>query len=195
MEKESEETMIKKLIILLSLFFLVSCSSPSSSDYVPKAFPVDMSGYQGIRSTEHCFEGTTVSELIRCIDEKGNGIFIISATWCQHCQLFMRHLNKIALEEGVTIYYISADYPEDNPYPIDDEEVDLIKEYFYPYLATDPDTHEKEVYTPHLFSIVNGRVLDSQLSGKETGDEEKDGENIERVFRKILERYLKKTEG
>ncbi|MBQ1478263.1 MAG: hypothetical protein IIZ33_08965, partial [Erysipelotrichaceae bacterium] len=71
--------MIKKLIILLSLFFLVSCSSPVSSDYVPKTFPVDMSGYQGIRSTEHCFEGTTVSELIRCIDEKGNGIFIISA--------------------------------------------------------------------------------------------------------------------
>ena len=181
--------MKRLLSTLLVLLMLVGCSSDYpkpdlSTSFTLETYKADMSGYQNLKSTGHMFLGTTVSELKRTVDEKGYGVFVLSRTGCNHCQLAMQYLNEVADELGVYIYYIDA---ESETYPIlGTDNYDTLYEILYDVLAEEDG--EKQIQTPHVFTIVDGEITSSQIGTTWTGSNytDSDVKKLEDTYRKML---------
>lgn len=152
---------MKKFIsLLLSLFILIGCSSKSEVNYTYdiQSRPVDMSGYDGVNSTDHMFRAITVQELFNCIDNKSSGIFYLGRTNCGCCQTTTMYLNQAAKETGVTVYYIDV---YDEQMPITNKEIaDKLKIYMFNILYINEDG-KRELQTPTIFNVVNGEIKDS----------------------------------
>ena len=160
-------------------------------DFKVDTFNVDMSGYAGIKAVNHHFLGTTVSELKRTIDEKGSGIFYVGYVGCSWCQDCLRYLEEVAEELDVKIYYIDA-YSEAYPVVYDKETFALLKEILDPLLKTDEDG-EKVVFTPHVFTVINGQFDGSQISVPEDWEfgnpTQSQIDGLKAIYRKILEPF------
>ncbi len=189
---------MKKLFsILCILLILVGCAKEDSTlkpdldnEFVVETYQVDMSGYQNIKSNGHMFKGTTVSELKRTIDEKGYGVFVLSRVGCSFCQLAMQHLNSVAEELGVYVYYIDA---ESEAYPIlGTDDFDVLENALLETLEEDEDG-EKVIQTPEVFTIVDGLITSYQIGTTWTGGEPSDSdiEKLKDTYRKMLTPFAK----
>lgn len=187
---------MKKLILTLCLclFILGGCQKkPDLSKPIDIwTYEADMSGYEGLGKTGHVFKGTTVSELKRIMDEKGYGVFVLSATFCPHCQIAMRYLNEIAQELGVTIYYLNGSSKE---YPIQNNEAyDILFDLLYTTLNVGEDG--KEIQTPEVFTVVDGIITKYQIgtTWKGMDYDDKDIEDLKNVYRNMLTPFSKQSQ-
>lgn len=186
---------MKKVIVLfLSMFLLFGCSENTSSidytyDIVSK--DVDMSGYDGVNSTQHAFKAITVDQLFNCFDMKSSAIFYLGRTSCACCQTCVQYLNKAALELGVTVYYIDVYNPDmplvstEGSCPECKDRTDKLREYLYEILAEN-ENGEKELQTPTVFSVVNGEIKDNIIC---LGNYQWDNPPTEAQKEKIINRY------
>ena len=191
--------MKKILSVLMCLLFLAGCSEKEvakpdfNSDFTVETYKVDMSGYENIKSTGHMFLGTTVSELKRTIDEKGYGTFVLSRTSCSHCQIAMQYLNQAAEELGVHVYYIDA---ESDTYPIlGTDNYDTLYNALYDVLAED-DEGNKELQTPHFFTIIDGEIVGSQIGTTWNGSSysESDANKLVETYKKLLTPFVNESQ-
>lgn len=150
--------MRKVFIVLISLFILCSCADkPKNNGFEIECEDYDMSVYKDVPK-DSCFKKIKITEIDRCIKEKGSGIFYLGYIDCVFCQSMVWLMNEVGQELGVTIYYIDA-FDEEEPY-FDYE--DMYIEDLYDTL--DEEDGEKIVMTPHVFTIINGNIKDSQIS-------------------------------
>lgn len=191
--------MKKILSVLMCLLFLVGCSEKEvakpdfNSDFTIETYKVDMSGYENLKSSGHMFLGTTVSELKRTIDEKGYGAFILSRTSCSHCQIAMQYLNQAAEELGVYVYYIDA---ESETYPIlNTENFNILYDVLYDVLEKGDDG-EKEMQTPHLFTIIDGEIVGSQIGTTWNGSSysESDTNKLVETYKSLLTPFVDESQ-
>lgn len=158
--------MKKFVLLILMLLLLCSCKEEKKTEIPKYTFEIqsdriDMSGYDGVTSTKHKFRIVKLSEVFRTIDEGSSGVFFLGRTNCGCCQEVTKVLNEAAMEADVTVYYI-------DPY---DEEFDLVsdaemrqKTMEYLYEILDPNEEgEKDLMTPHFFTVINGHFGDSQV--------------------------------
>lgn len=167
------------------LMMMAGCSSKknysiSESAYQVESHKVDMSKYPGVSSVNHQFMQVEAKELFNLYENGGTGIFVLSATWCPHCQTLMKTINEVAAERDLTIYYVSGD--KEGDYPITDEDIERYKEVFSEYL--NEEDGKKVVLMPHVLAIANGEVVYSKISG----DDEK---NIANDYRKAFGQFVK----
>ena len=172
---------MKKIMSLVTLVFLLfACTATSNKTIVYtdiSSFPVDMSVYEGMKSTNHHFVGISPEEFIKVFREKGSGAFYMGADSCSYCQETVKYMEKAAENMDVTIYYIDV---YNNQYPLM-EHYEEIYEILLPILL-DGSNGEKTIQTPHLFTLVNGEFATSCVGGmKETDEDTVSG------FEKILE--------
>ena len=178
---------MKKIICLLILLLCLSACNKKpdmSKPFELETYACDMSGYEGLSSTKHMFKGTTVRELERTVNEKGYGVFVLSRTGCNHCQMAMQYLNAVAEELGVTIYYIDAMSDE---YPIlGTDNYDILFDLLYTTLNEGDEG--KEIQTPEVFTVVDGIITSSQVGTTWTGSDydENDINELKAVYRKML---------
>ena len=177
---------MKKLLILLCFFLLIGCAPKPDLSYEVESYPVDMSVYDGVTSVGHAFVGVAPTEVFRAIQEKGSAIFYLGYGDCAFCQKYVKHLNKVAMDLGVTVCYIDA---KSKTYPLTNELMDDLIVALYDVLRRD-ENGEKALYTPHIFTIINGKIASSQISMTETDDPVKDGEKLEKIYRKMLEPFV-----
>ena len=191
--------MKKILTILACLLLLVGCSSTSSvkpdfdSGFTIETYKADMSGYENLKSTGHMFLGTTVSELKRTIDEKGYGAFVLSRTSCSHCQIAMQYLNQAAEELGVYVYYIDA---ESETYPIlNTENFNILYDILYDVLEKGEDG-EKEMQTPHFFTVINGEIVGSLIGTTWNGSSysESDANKLVETYKSLLTPFVDESQ-
>ena len=162
--------MKKILSCILVILILFGCSKEEidfSSDFSIETYRADMSGYKGLTSVNHNFLGTTVKELERTLEEKGYGAFVLSRTGCSHCQLCMQYINQAAQELGVFVYYIDA---ESDTYPIVGTENYEILDIALKPIEEKVDG-EITLQTPHFFTVINGKFIDSYVGVKFKDDE------------------------
>ncbi len=179
--------MKKILTLLLVSLLLVACGGEKPDlSYEVESYAVDMSSYPGVKSTGHAFRRVLVSEVFRAIEEGGSGVFYHGYSSCPFCRKCVAPLNEVATDLGVTVYYIDAYYEGAH---LTDEEIDKYIELLYTTLNEDPETGEKAVYTPQVFTIINGKVAGSKISMEETGNEEKDINKLKRDYRKLLQPF------
>jgi len=151
-------------ILLCVMLILSSCGKKNepekiSYNYEIVSKSVDMSGYEGVNSVKHNFRLIIPDELFRCIDNKSSGVFYLGRTNCGCCQRVCRYLNEVAQELGVTVYYIDV-YNEDESL-MDKEVQDRMYEYLDPILKEEEG--EKNILTPQVFSVINGKFAGSQI--------------------------------
>ncbi len=192
--------MKKILNILLCLLFLAGCTSQKDtvkpdfdSGFTIETYKADMSGYENLKSSGHMFLGTTVSELKRTIDEKGYGAFVLSRTGCSHCQIAMQYLNQAAQEVGVNVYYIDA---ESDTYPIlGTDNYNTLYDILYDVLA-EGDDGEKEMQTPHFFTVINGEIVASQIgtTWKGSSYSDSDAEKLKDTYKKLLTPFVNESQ-
>lgn len=153
---------MKKIIFLIvCLLSLSACQTKIiDNEFEIKTEDVDMTYYFGVQK-DNCFKKVKITEMDRCLKEGGSGIFYLGYIDCNFCQSMVRYLNDVALELGVTVYYIDV-YDKDESY-FDYSEMYI--EDLYDYL--EEEDGEKVVYTPHVFTIVNGKIDKSQVSFKD----------------------------
>ena len=157
--------MKKFFIILCVVFLLSSCGKKEENKpeikytYEIISKSVDMSGYEGVNSVKHNFRLIRPTELFNVIDNKSSAVFYIGRTNCGCCQRVCRYLNEVALELGVTVYYIDA-YNEEEPLT-DPDLQNKVKEYLDPILGEEDG--EKTLLTPQVFSVINGELALSQI--------------------------------
>ena len=151
--------MKKVLSVLLVLLLCTSCGKDDDGEinqsYNIVSKDVDMSGYEGVNSTNHNFRGVTVQELFNCIDEKSSAVFYLGRTNCACCQTCLKYLDRVSRNLNVTIYYIDV-YDKDMPLT-STELCDKLKEYIYDILEENEEG-EKELQTPTVFSVINGEL-------------------------------------
>ena len=182
---------MKKIITVLSIvLILFSCASNKVEpveDFYIEAKAVDMSIYNGVDAVKHCFKETSVSELTRVLEEKGSGVFYIGYKECPHCQILVQYLNEVAMDLGVTVYYIPGTDKTGN-FIITGKIYDELLKDLDPILDVNEDG-EKAIYTPHVFTIIKGEFKESKISGgAESSSEIKELKN---EYRKILEPFRK----
>ena len=185
-----------KRIISLLVLLLVVVGCQSKPDY-SKVYPIetydaDMSEYEGLDSHDHMFLGTSVPELVKLIDEKGYGVFVLSTKYCAHCQIIMRYLNEVAKELNVKIFYLNGTSEE---YPIQNSDnYDILENILYDHLKVGQDG--PEIQTPHVFTIIDGKIKDSQVGSTWEGLEykESDIEELKNVYRKMLTPFSKQSQ-
>ena len=179
---------MKKMICLL-LICLCLCGCNRKPDtktpFELDTYACDMSGYDGLDAKRHMFKGTTVKELERTVNEKGYGVFVLSRTGCNHCQMSMRYLNEVAEELGVTVYYIDAMSDE---YPIlGTDNYDILFDLLYTTLNEGEDG-QKEIQTPEVITVVDGIITAYQVGTTWSGMEYDDNDinQLKSVYRKML---------
>ena len=189
---------MKKLIILFMAILLLAGCKPKEEIVVPE-YPyeiqstvVDMSEYEGVKSTNHNFRLIRVGELFSCIDQGSSGIFYLGRTNCACCQKVVRYLNETAQELGVTVYYIDV-YNKDEP--LSDETLqNQLREYMYEILGTD-DEGEKVLLTPQVFSVVNGKFYDTLICfdgmTMDPNPTEEQISKLKDVYRRIMKPFAK----
>lgn len=187
---------MKKIILLLCLFILLSCQTNKSVPQYPYTInysAVDMSAYKGIKSTLHHFRKIKTEEIFNTIDNKSSGIFLIATSMCNCCQAVSRYINEVAMELDVYVYYLDV-YDEQEDLSENKELQNKIKEYLNPILGKD-ENGEKAILTPQLFTVINGKITSSQIcfdnvdfAGEESTD--KQIQNLKNVYRKMLEPFV-----
>ena len=187
---------MKKFILILMMFLLLcSCKEEKKESEIPgytfeiESERIDMSGYEGVTSTKHNFRIVKLSEVFRTIDEGSSGIFYLGRTNCGCCQEITRILNEAAMELNVNVYYIDP-YDEDYDLVSDVEIRKKTMEYLYDIL--DPNEEgEKDLMTPHVFTVINGHFGDSQVCFDHM---KVDNSNKEKKASALKSRYLEMLE-
>ena len=178
--------MKKPLLILMLLLVCVGCQSKKADinytyDIVCK--DVDMSGYEGVGSTQHMFKGITVDQLFNCIDKKSSGIFYLGRTNCGCCQTCCRYLNEAATRLNVNVYYIDV-YDKDMPLTTD-EICDKLRLYLNDIL--DVVDGKKELQTPTVFTVINGEFADHMIC---MNNQSWSTPPTEKEINKLIDRYV-----
>lgn len=178
---------MKKLLIALTmvLVLLTGCNKekeePREEVVITKveSFAVDMSRYRNMSSTNHQFVGITPETFLNLLKAGGNGIIYVGDSGCPVCNRAVPVLNDAAQELGVTVYYIDCYHPV---YPL----MEYINEFI---AATKPilNVHDGEptVFTPHVFTVVNGEFVDSLI-----GIGELDPETSEEDYQELKDTYM-----
>lgn len=178
--------MKKLLILIFTLFLLVGCQSKKiDTSYVVEAKDCDMSYYDGMSSTGHAFKEAEVSEVTRALNEKGSAVFYIGYKECSNCQRCVKYLNDVAMELGVTVYYINGTDANGSFTIVGDIYDELLND-----IAPVADKDEEGnigIYTPHVFNIIEGKIVSSKISG--ATETNSDIKKLKEDYRKILEPF------
>ena len=186
---------MKKILITILLILLCACNSSNKTPkytYEIQSDPVDMSSYEGVISTKHNFRSIVVSEFYNCIDNESSGIFYLGRSNCGCCQTVTKYLSEVASELGVTIYYLDA-YNQKEPLT---EEKNYMKLMEYMKSILKEEDGEKVLLTPHLFTVINGKYVGSQvcydnLDFDGQNPKEQQIESLKEVYRMILQPFVK----
>lgn len=190
---------MKKLLTMVIIgLLLFGCSNEKekpdlNKEFTLQTYKADMSGYENLKSSGHMFLGTTVSELKRTIDEKGYGVFVLSRTGCTHCQFAMQYINDVAKELNVYVYYIDA---ESDTYPIlGTDNYEILYDILYETLP-ESDNGEKDLQTPELFTIVDGKITGYQIGTTWDGNDytDKDVNKLKDIYRDLLSPFVSESQ-
>lgn len=175
---------MKKIFVILSILVMIltgceETSSPSATDTVNGHHEVDLSAF-GVTSDR--IVGADGRMLLDAIDNRSSGVFLLSNSTCEYCLIAMPLITEVADELGVNVYYIDT---ESSTYPFNAYAIDII-EALYDHLEVD-DQGVKTIYTPHLFSIVSGKVSKSHIGLLgHVYDSDRDDERLKDIYRDIL---------
>ena len=191
--------MKKFILVLCTILLLCSCSKKEVINYTYelKTKEVDMSVYPGVPSVGHCFKEILPSEFFNAYDAKSSGVFYLGYSSCPFCRQFVRYLNEVALEKGVTVYYMDA-YNDYEPYKIGTQAYDRTLEILYDYTDAD-ESGEKCLWTPTVFALVNGEIRGFQIGASYKKDGKLDWtfdnpskeevEHLLKIYNEILEPF------
>lgn len=168
--------MKKQIISILALATIASsllagCASKKEEEkivsHIDGAVTVDMSDYTELQSSDG-FMAITASQLVNSIgDENVNAIVYIGFKGCENCQNAIADIQSAALDAEQTVYYLDCDTELEL-----DSDYDMVFEALKPILVSynEEDPDDVAIYTPHVFKIVNGELVQGHVGYTEGYD-------------------------
>lgn len=144
--------MKKLLTIFFSVILLTGCTSTHKSD---------MSGYDDFTDKDHVFYDMRVKEMIQKMDDKETFTVYFGFSECPYCNEAMPVLNEVAKERNQEVGYINTRKDPSWESNMDIDDYDQVVEVLGEYLTYD-DEGKKHLYTPHVFFIKDGTVVQQQ---------------------------------
>ncbi len=151
--------MKKLLAIMLVLLTLCGCKGKDKPEftYDIKSTNVDMSYYDGVGSTNHKFKEILPVELENVFANNSSGVFYLGYIDCPFCQKCIKYLDEVSREEDVTVYYLDAMNDYD---PLKGERLRDIEKLLIDIMQYDKDTGDYNIWTPSVFNVINGKIVD-----------------------------------
>lgn len=157
--------MRKFLTIFLSGLLLTGCASPQSN-YAR----ADMTGYESLKDTDHVFYDISVNDMVEGMDAHKTFVVYFGFAQCPWCQEAVPVLNAVAKENQMQIGYINTRKDPSWSSNMDIDDYDHVTERLGDYLEYDDDGI-KHLYTPHVFFIREGKVVDEHEGAVPIEDE------------------------
>ena len=129
---------LSKLLLALVFIMLVGCSS-NEKEYLNYLNP---------------------ETFIQKLTDKEDGVYLITSSKCSACEIAYDVIIEAAKDSNTVIYTLDAKNEE---YEVTNEDVQDMIDILEPTLMLNPETNNKTIYTPHLFSIKNGEIEKSQV--------------------------------
>ena len=166
-----EDLTVRKLFSLIAILFLgialTACSSKEEKIYsnIDASTEADMIDYPSLSSSDN-FAEIDMETLFSCIGNKNiNAIIYMGYPECENCQKAIKTIQEVAVEAEQTIYYFNVNKAIDT-----DEDYDRIIEKLAPVLITEDDSNELGIFTPHIFLIINGQLVQGHVGYTEGYD-------------------------
>ena len=189
--------MKRKLMLITALCMgLCACSpkeDPSrekitiTNDVLFNCREADLSNYKYLQEETADFEEISFHEALRFFTEQGSGILYFGYDTCYWCNRAIPELNSVAMEYGVTVYYV------DTAGTIILEDVDKLLPYLEETFVTNKEG-KREFFVPEVLGIKKGEIVGSHVSLVKsftaTGEEDQmtDDEKAElrEIYREII---------
>ena len=154
---------MKKLISILLLAAVLlgaaGCSNANLNrfhSFIPNASEAELSGYSNLENSNGFMEITSDHVLSSLGSKDITAYVLMGSTNCHYCQDAIVEVQKQALANNQTVYYLSMDKIET------EEKYNQLIEALSPILEKNPEG-EPVLYMPHLFKIVEGELVDGHL--------------------------------
>ncbi|MEG0314791.1 MAG: hypothetical protein RR646_05985 [Erysipelotrichaceae bacterium] len=152
---------ITSIILVLCLMFIsTGCSNKETSKELIELTKLestkkDMTEYTLLKDTEHIFLETSYEQLNTLFANKGTGVVYLGGVGCPWCEECVPVLNAAAKKyKGLTIY---------SPKSITKEDDEAVFKKQYEIFNNNVLPGEEVIYIPHVFVIVEGKVVADNL--------------------------------
>ncbi len=156
---------MKKLLLVIGLLLLIVSGCTQNEERpetiiteIEGATSIDMSAYDNMDAHDHVFLEVKATDLLNLVSDGGSGIFFLGYPNCYACNVLISLIDEAAKEVGVNVYYINVDDPASAFSSHYDQIVELLYDYLNEYDG------QKQVATPHVFTVIDGQIADSQIS-------------------------------
>ena len=138
--------MFKKFIIVVMLFAICGCGSPSSNKYN--------------RSTkEGRIETITLADMKKKMDQNETFTVMLTQTMCHYCLAFENVLENYLPNHHLVLYNVTLDNEETSP----QENLEMIHEYFPEFRNTPGVYHVEEGKLKSTLQPVKGDISEETL--------------------------------
>ena len=128
----------------------------TSSTYKP-----DLSDYGTINDSYDHIIGLKPEGLASLLQAKDTtGVFMIGYPGCSHCRHAMPALIEASNTLKNDVYYTNC---MSSDYPFEGDTVITVFDELNDWLDVDPATGEKAIFTPFVFAIIDGEVIDAEV--------------------------------
>ena len=153
-------------LLCVSLFGCKNKKEEKILSNIDAATEADMVDYTALSSNDN-FAEISYDTLASCIgNEKVNAIIYMGYPACDNCQSAIKDIQDAAIAAEQTVYYFNVSKAIDT-----DEDYDRIIELLSPVLkADDTNADELAIYTPHIFLIIDGQLVQGHVGYTEDYD-------------------------
>lgn len=154
------------LLLTVSLFGCKSKTEEKILSHIDAATEADMIDYPSLSSSDN-FAEISYDTLASCVgNEEINAIIYMGYPSCENCQSAIKSIQDAAIAAEQTVYYFNVTKAIDT-----DEDYDRIVDLLSPILkADDENADEYAIYTPHIFLIVDGELVQGHIGYTEDYD-------------------------
>lgn len=154
------------LLLTVSLFGCKSKTEEKIQSHIEAATEADMVDYTELSNSDN-FAEISYDTLASCVgNEEINAIIYMGYPSCENCQNAIKDIQDAAIAAEQTVYYFNVTKAIDT-----DEDYDRIVDLLSPILKTDDEnSDEYALYTPHVFLIVDGELVQGHIGYTEDYD-------------------------
>ncbi len=164
---------MKKLLLIISTLLLsitlFACKTKEEEKIISSiegATEANMIDYESLTTNDN-FAEITYDTLVSCVgNEKINAIVFMGYPSCDKCQKVIKDIQDAAIATEQTVYYFNVNKAIDT-----DEDYDRIVELLTPILKEDDEDSSKlALYTPQVFLIIDGELVQGHIGYTENYD-------------------------
>ncbi len=150
----------------------------------------DMTGYEGFTNEDGVFLDISMEDAVQMIEEKQTFVLYLGFSTCGWCIDVTPILNDVALEQGISVYYIDVKKEGEDIRTKDNEAYVKLENYVRNYFTDDED----KIYVPAVIGVDHGMISNYHVGTVEGHDAyereltEVEIKDLEKLYENLIEK-------